>query len=1038
MAATTPSDEKISDICNYSIRLDETGVFAESNDSDNHNDPRIQMNYPDCVKQVEMQNGNAVNDILENGSERCDRLFGEMQNVRIKNVKNVIIGHLNVNSVGSKIQEIKELQRVCEIDVLVLSESKLDESFKQELLDIDGYCCVRQDKRSNSGGLLTYISNDIPHSVGSINVCNNEIECMSIELNISDEKVMLLCMYKNPRTDPVTFKTFFEDTFEKISDTYENVIIIGDLNFNMLQDNMLSKIMPSYNLANIINKVTCFKSSDPTLIDVMLVTKRKKFIRSFSVSTGISDFHNLIGGVFRLHKPVPKTKRISVRKLSKIDYEKVRSELSEINLPMCVMSATGVNDAYDIMQRELRNLLDKHAPKKQKIIKKNDFHCMSKELRKAMYQRNRLRNKYFKFRSNDYLTLYKIQRNKVTAIKRQTTSKYFEEKCKEGTKNKDFWKAVKPIFSKSRTKADTIPLRENGEIVTDEQTVCKIFNTFFQSIGSEIGSPENNDGSPQEIIHHYDSHSSVKMITDSIKGDSNRNTFIFRFVSERDVAKTISSLSVKKAAGYDELPAKFIKMLREELIKPLALLINRCILENEFPNQMKKANISPLYKKKDKLNKDNYRSVNLLPVMSKILERILYDQVYEYMAPLFHKHLSGFRRKHSCQDVLIRMTEDWRESLDKGLNVGVVAIDLSKAFDCMPQGLLLAKLSAYGFSASACDMMKSYIMRREQRVKIGETYSEWVQNIKGVPQGSILGPLLFNIFINDFLFDDFESKIHNYADDNTLSCEDCDQVALCDKLTRDCIKAMEWFEVNNMKANASKFQVMILSKNRTQSNAIESIKINETELKTSTSINVLGVEIDRELKFKKHINETCSKMAKQVNAVKRIKNFLDKKAKSIIYNSYMKCNLNYCSVVWMFANKTEIEKLERTNKRALRVVTNKGHLSYEKLCKEEKQLDVLKHCVKSAAILMYKIRNGIAPQYVNEMFTIQESHYEMRDNSKFSLPTFQTVRYGKNSFRYYGAKLWNNIPLEIKKKDSLSTFKSSITQWLLYNDLSML
>ena len=865
-------------------------------------------------------------------------------------------------------------------------------------------------------------------------MCNNEIECVSIELNIADEKVILLCMYKNPRTDPVTFKTFFEEKLEVISDTYENIIVIGDLNFNMRQDNMLSTIMPSYNLTNIIKDVTCFKSSDPTLIDVMLVTKRRKFIRSFSVGTGISDFHNLIGGVLRLHKPAPKTKKIMVRKLSKIDYGKVESELSEVNLPRLVMSANGVNDAYDTIQKELCKLLDKHAPKKQKIIKKNDFHCMSKELRKAMYQRNRLRNKYFKFRNNNYLMLYKIHRNKVTAIKRKETSKYFEEKCKEGTKNKDFWKAMKPIFSKSRTKSDAIPLRENGEIVTDEAAVCNIFNSFFQSIGSDIGVPENNDRATQEIIHHYHSHSSVKRIKDKIIGSRQSSNFIFRFVSEKECAKSINCLSVKKAAGYDELPAKFIKKTSKVLIKPLTLLINRCILENQFPDKMKKANISPLYKKKDKLNKDNYRSVNLLPVMSKILERILYDQIYEYMTPLFHRHLSGFRKKHSCQDVLIKMTEDWRKSLDEGLDVGVVAIDLSKAFDCMPHGLLLAKLSAYGFNSDACDFMKSYVIKREQRVKIGETYSEWVQNIKGVPQGSILGPLLFNIFINDLLFSEFESTVHNYADDNTLSCESHDRDTLCTKLTQDCIKAMEWFEVNHMKANASKFQVMFLSRfNRPN---IESIRINETDIKTASSINVLGVEIDSDLKFKEHINETCNKIAKQINAVKRIKSFLDRKAKNTIYNSYIKCNLNYCSVVWMFSNKTEIEKLERTNKRALRLVTNKSHLSYEDLCAEEKQLSVTKQCLKSAAILMYKIKNGVSPKYLKEMFMEQESSYEMRDNSKFSLPTFETVRYGKDSFRYFGAKLWNNIPIGTKSRTSLNTFKSAVTQWLLSDNLS--
>ena len=366
---------------------------------------------------------------------------------------------------------------------------------------------------------------------------------------------------------------------------------------------------------------------------------------------------------------------------------------------------------------------------------------MSKELRKAIYHRNRLRNKYYKFRTSHYLNLYRIQRNKVTLIKRKEICKYFEAKCKEGTRNKDFWKTVKPLFSKSRTKSDSIPLRENGEMITDDHKVCSIFNRFFQTIGSDIGSPENNKGSLDDITRPFGSHSSIEVIRHNIRPD-NGTTFMFRFVSERDVAKAIKKLSTKKAAGYDELPAKLIKNISIKIIKPVTLLINRCILENEFPKSMKKANITPLFKKKDKLNKDNYRSVNLLPILSKIMERILYNQVYEYMNPQFHQYLSGFRKGYSCQDVLVKMTEDGREQLDKGSNVGAVAIDLSKAFDCMPHGLLLAKLLAYGFNDDACQMMKSYVTERQQRVKIGENFSEWVNNIKGVPQFHSRPPLV--------------------------------------------------------------------------------------------------------------------------------------------------------------------------------------------------------------------------------------------------------------------------------------------------------
>ena len=443
---------------------------------------------------------------------------------------------------------------------------------------------------------------------------------------------------------------------------------------------------------------------------------------------------------------------------------------------------------------------------------------------------------------------------------------------------------------------------------------------------------------------------------------------------------------------------------------------------------MKMANITPLFKKKDKLNKDNYRSINLLPALSKILEKIIFGQIQEHMNSLFHVYLSGFRRGFGCNDVIIKMTEDWRDAQDKGSITGIVAIDLSKAFDCMSHELLIAKLHAYGFNLDACKLTKTYLTSRKQRVKIGNTYSNWVMNVKGVPQGSILGPLMFNIFINDFLFYEFNSAVYNYADDNTLSVIGQNTSEVIQKLEHDCSMALKWFKVNKMKANAEKFQLMFLNRNEPFVN--HSMKVKDTEVHATKSIDILGVELDRNLNFDIHINKICNQTGKQINALKRMKHNLDKKCKTIIYNSYINSNFNYCQVAWMFTSKTNLDKLEKTDKRALKLMTDDNDMDYESMCKQLKQLSIHKRCIKQVAIQMYKINRNIGPQYLQNLFTVRESNYDMRDDNLFNIPNFMTITYGKKSLKYYGAKLWSSIPIEYKSLDSITRFKPAVHAWL--------
>ena len=235
-------------------------------------------------------------------------------------------------------------------------------------------------------------------------------------------------------------------------------------------------------------------------------------------------------------------------------------------------------------------------------------------------------------------------------------------------------------------------------------------------------------------------------------------------------------------------------------------------MTSNFPNRLKQAQVIPVYKKKDPLDKHNYRPISILPFVSKLYERSINLQLSDHFENFFNHFLGAFRQGMGCQSTLLRLVEDWRGALDRHEYVAAVLMDLSKAFDCLPHDLLLVKLQAYGLSVKACALISSYLSGRRQQVRLGPHCSDWCDIIKGVPQGSIIGPLLFNLFINDIFHVLDRSSLHNYADDNTLSYSHNNPITLKQHLQVDCVAVLHWFEENNMQANPDKFQAISFGK----------------------------------------------------------------------------------------------------------------------------------------------------------------------------------------------------------------------------------
>ena len=419
------------------------------------------------------------------------------------------------------------------------------------------------------------------------------------------------------------------------------------------------------------------------------------------------------------------------------------------------------------------------APTKMKYIRGNNMPFLNKELSKAHKKRVYLRNRYLKKRSNQNKKLYTKQRNYCVSLLRKTKKNHYANlNQKHIADNKQFWRTVKPLLSDKPKSNEKITLVEGDKITSEDKSNAEILNSFFSNAVKNLKIPELNDINPLaenipdpvfKAILKYKSHPSIIAIKNARR---NQLGFYFSEVTVDDIWKELKRLNPRKAAQNTDIPIKILKENADIFSSYICDFFNETIRSGKFPSILKKANITPVFKKVFKGSKENYQPVSILPVISKIFEKIISKQITSFMNPLLSKF--------SAQNCLLAMLEKWKSSVDKGKVFGVLLTDLSKAFDCLSHELIIAKLNAYGFSLSALKLMQNYLIERKQRTKINQACSSWEEILFGVPQGSIFGLILFNIFLSDLFLVVQNVDFASYADDNTIynSIENINDVIL--------------------------------------------------------------------------------------------------------------------------------------------------------------------------------------------------------------------------------------------------------------------
>jgi len=943
----------------------------------------------------------------ENIRTGCKYYSMPTQSVNFDQLKpdNFTIIHVNARSILSddKFSEFQVFLHLtkCKWSLICVSETWLQDGLENSR-NLDGYSCFFDNRNGGiGGGVAIFARNDCLKKIQIMPKLINCTESILLECQLSNSiSITVFQVYKPPNLRNNTFNDEFRHALDYLSSKNKTVFVCGDFNYDLLdmsQNSQTLEFFSSFTSAGflpLISKPTRAQDASATLIDNIYCNNLSFVLKSGIIFDDTTDHFPIFATI---NKAMVFNDSIRESK-PKFDYRKLPQFNNEL-----IQSLEGFEDITD-PELACNTLLHNYSTTihkysyQPKVNRKNSSikPWISPAILASISNRSNLFTLKQKHPSLENKEKYCQYRNILNTIIRCAKQKYIENELESNKNNaKRMWEILnKYAIGKSTTNRLPQSFKNANDVIIDNPyEIADNFNTFFSSIGETL-------------------QNAIKPCPDSplsFLKKCNNLTSELELSSCNELIQIITNMK-NVGAGVDNINGKLFKLTYKSIIHYIVHLVNLCLQSGIFPNKLKIAVIKPIFKSGVKTNMNNYRPISILPYLSKVLEKIIHQRIMNHVTnnKILCNNQFGFRKSLSTYMPLLLLQDKVINGFELNKKTCGIYLDLKKAFDTVDHSILLNKLFAYGFTNTFLNMIHSYLTDRYQCVEYLNIKSNLQKINIGVPQGSILGPLLFILYINDFPNVCSEASTLLYADDTAVFFQSDNDNELQNMLDSNLPAISKWFQINKLSLNTNKtfFQYYSVSGQTVNIR----VNINNTDIKHSETVKYLGMFIDTDLKWKSHIDHIAATISRNIGIMNRSRFFLGREHLSLLYNSLVLPYLNYCCLIWGHSSQSLTNKLSILQKKAMRIIDNQSRIAHSNPIFVKLKLLKLKDIAKQQSIiLMHSVITQQAPTLIRSIFNLSPAnHRESRVIRHFN-EMFTRKLYRIHTIAWLGPRLWNSL-----------------------------